>query len=222
MKDRTGIADVLDNFVVLEGLDGAGTTTQLHLLDQRLSGAGVRHFCTGEPTTGTIGGLIREILTRRLRVDARTVALLFAADRNEHLHAPEGGILLRLQRGELVISDRYLFSSLAYQSLGCPFDYVRELNRPFPLPRLVLFIDTPVSVSQQRLVGRQAASSAGTAEELFDGAEIQEDILAAYERGFALFEGSRMEVHRVDGSAGSPEVLENIWNILQRLPILRG
>ncbi len=83
-----------------------------------------------------------------------TLALLFAADRAEHLLAAGDGILNRLERGELVISDRYLFSSLAYQSLDCDFEYVRALNAEFPLPRDVVFVDTPVRESQRRLGGR--------------------------------------------------------------------
>lgn len=235
MDDGTELQEaVQDNFVVLEGLDGAGTTTQLRLLDERLQTEGIPRFCTGEPTSGIIGRLIRSILRREVQIDPRSVALLFAADRNEHLHQPQEGILARLRRGELVISDRYLFSSLAYQSLACPFDYVRELNRPFPLPRLVLFIDTPVPVSQERLSRREAPFGApparlggggsgggGNPGELFDGAELQQDILAAYERSFSLFRGSAMEVHRIDGSLGTREVFENVWTILHRLPILR-
>jgi dTMP kinase len=233
---------VLDNFVVLEGLDGAGTTTQLTLLDQRLSAERVPHFCTGEPTGETIGRQIRAILRRESGADPRTVALLFAADRNEHLLKPETGILVRLRRGELVISDRYLFSSLAYQALACPFEYVRELNRPFPLPQLLLYFDTPVVLSQERLSRRQAAgvraaapskasSTAsgpagqsplqGMTRELFDAAEIQQDILAAYERSFSLFASSGMKLHRIDGSLGVQEVFEKVWNILRGLPILR-
>ncbi|MBN1834434.1 MAG: dTMP kinase [Spirochaetales bacterium] len=228
MRGRSKLPEVLDNFVVLEGLDGSGTTTQLRLLDDRMGAAGIPHFCTGEPTAGRIGRLIRDILTRQESAEPQTVALLFAADRSEHLHEPAAGILARLERGELVVSDRYLFSSLAYQSLGCPFEYVRELNRPFPLPRLVLFIDTPVAVSQERLARRQAARPPGgpafpaEAQELFDGAGIQEEVLRAYERAFALFEPAPMEVHRVDGGASTEEVFENIWKILRGLPILRG
>ena len=222
---------VLDRFVVLEGLDGAGTTTQLGLLGDRLSCEGVPHWCTGEPTPGAIGLQIRSILKRELRVHPCTVALLFAADRNEHLHEPGGGIMARLRRGEIVISDRYLFSSLAYQSLGCSFEYVRRINDPFPLPRLVVFVDTPVRLSQERLSRRQSASAGGggaggqdTVErgmgELFDAASIQQDILAAYERSFNLFSATGMQVHRVDGSLSTPEVFEKIWTILRSLPIL--
>jgi dTMP kinase len=229
---------VLENFVVLEGLDGSGTTTQLELLGRRLSSRGVPHFCTGEPTTSAIGRQIRSILKQEIRVDPRTVALLFAADRNEHLHQPDHGILAHLERGELVVSDRYLFSSLAYQSLGCPFEYVRELNRPFPLPRLVLFLDTPVSLSQERLSrrasvtgspggrpdgqpdGRPSGRPCAGGEELFDRPDLQPRIQAAYQRAFALFRGTGMEVLKVDGSRGAEEVFENIWTILRRLPIL--
>jgi dTMP kinase len=234
---------VLEKFVVLEGLDGAGTTTQLKLLDRRMAAEGIPHFCTGEPTPGAIGRQIRSILKREVRVDPRTVALLFAADRNEHLYHPEVGILAHLQRGEVVISDRYLFSSLAYQSVECPFDYVRELNRPFPLPKLVLFVDTPVAVSQERL-GRRAMgppspaapspgrmspegaeSSAAQAPgavrpgELFDAAELQPCILELYGRAFSLFEGSGMRVARLDGSSSVEELFDNIWKTLASLPI---
>jgi dTMP kinase len=203
---------VLERFVVLEGLDGAGTTTQLQLLDRRLGLEGIPHFCTGEPTPGQIGRQIRAILRREAQVDPRTMALLFAADRNEHLHEPDNGILARLRRGELVISDRYLFSSLAYQSVECPYEYVREINRPFPLPQLVLFVDTPVVVSQERL-GRRASG------ELFDAAVIQPRILELYHRAFAQFEGSGMELVRLDGTSSVEELSDKIWKILSPVPM---
>jgi dTMP kinase len=203
---------VLERFVVLEGLDGAGTTTQLELIDRRLGVEGIPHFCTGEPTAGLIGRQIRSILRRDVRVDPRTMALLFAADRNEHLHEPDNGILAHLQRGELVISDRYLFSSLAYQSVDCPYEYVREINRPFPLPKLVLFIDTPVAVSQERL-GRRASG------ELFDAAEIQPRILELYHRAFGQFEGSGMELVPLDGTSSVEDLSDKVWKTLAALPM---
>ena len=207
---------VLDRFIVLEGLDGAGTTTQLRLAEERLSAAGLPHFCTSEPTGNPLGLLIRDVLKRRRSMHPTTLALLFAADRSEHLEEPGSGILSRLERGELVISDRYLFSSLAYQSLDCDFDYVRCLNQGFPLPRCVVFLDTPVPESQRRLAGRAADDGP----ELFDGEDIQDRILNGYRRGFDLYRGSGVELHVLDGTLPAGEVFGNFWKIIESVPML--
>lgn len=204
---------VLDRFIVLEGLDGAGTTTQLRLAAERLAAEGRPHFCTSEPTDHALGLLIREVLTQRRRVHPTTLALLFAADRAEHLLAAGGGILERLRCGELVISDRYLFSSLAYQSLDCDFQYVRGLNEGFPLPRDVVFLDTPVRESQRRLGSRDGP-------ELFDGADIQDRILDNYRRGFALYRDSGLRLHVLDGTLPPEDIFEKLWKIVGSVPML--
>lgn len=217
-RGNTGMRrEVLENFIVLEGLDGSGTTTQLLLADEELTGRGIPHLCTGEPTKGPVGRIIRRILKRQIEARPDTVALLFAADRSEHLYGEDGGILAQLGQGRLVISDRYLFSSLAYQSLGCDPEFVFYLNGRFPLPRHVVFLDTPVALSQQRLVNRSAESP-----ELYDEAKIQHDILAAYENSFRRFSGTDMKVHRLDGSLDASLVFENFWSILAGLPIVKG
>ena len=211
------VPKVLENFVVLEGLDGAGTTTQLHLADEALHARGIGHFCTGEPTDGVVGRILRQILKQKIQVQPDTVALLFAADRTEHVHEKSGGILSHLRRGELVICDRYLFSSLAYQSLVCDPEFVFSLNRRFPLPQHLVFLDTPVTVSQQRLTTRAAGGR-----ELYDGREIQQDILRAYEAGFQRFSDTGMQLHRIDGNREPELVFEKFWSILSRLPIVKG
>jgi dTMP kinase len=208
---------VLENFVVLEGLDGSGTTTQLHLAQRELESRGIPHFCTGEPTRGPAGRVIRQILKRQIQARPDTVALLFAADRTEHLYKENEGIVSRLRRGELVICDRYLFSSLAYQTLACDPEFVFYLNRRFPLPQLVVFLNTPVTMSQERLTNRSAEGP-----ELYDGREIQQDILSAYERGFRRFPGAKMHLHRLDGSQEPHLVFEKFWSVLSGLPIVKG
>ena len=208
--------EVLENFVILEGLDGSGTTTQLLLADEGLDSQGIPHFCTGEPTKGPVGRIIRKILKRQIQARPETVALLFAADRNEHLYAEHEGILSHLHRGELVICDRYLFSSLAYQSLACDPEFVFFLNRRFPLPRHLVFLDTPVALSQQRLTTRSPEGP-----ELYDGPDIQQDILSAYERGFRRFADSNMQLHRLNGGEDPQLVFEKFWSILTSLPIVK-
>jgi dTMP kinase len=204
---------VLERFIVLEGLDGAGTTTQLKMAAEKLAADGRPHFCTSEPTGHPLGLLIREVLARRRSVHPATLALMFAADRAEHLLAPATGILERLQRGELVISDRYLFSSLAYQSLDCDFEYVRALNAGFPLPRDVVFLDTPVRESQRRLGSR-------TGPELFDGADIQDRILDNYRRGFDLYRDSGLRLHVLDGTLPPAHIFGKLWKIIDSVPML--
>jgi dTMP kinase len=206
---------VLDRFVVLEGLDGAGTTTQLQLAAEKLEKSGRPSFCTSEPTSGPIGRQVRDVLTRRLRVQPRTLALLFAADRTEHLTEPRTGMLSRLERGELVVCDRYLFSSLAYQSLDCDFDFVLALNREFPLPRHVVFLDTPVPESQRRLAARS-----GSRPELFDGEDLQERIRANYHKAFELFRPAGLQLHVLDGTLPQESLFGKFWKILESVPML--
>jgi len=169
-------------------------------------------WATFEPTDGPVGKMLRLILAKEVKALPATVAMLYAADRNEHVNAPQTGIAARAERGELVVSDRYLFSSLAYQSIECGLDFVSGLNSGFPLPQCMIFIDTPVEVSQKRLAGRGKA-------ELFDGqtfqARVRENYLADMER----YRSSGMVISVVDGNRPQEAIHEEIWKILSGLPI---
>jgi dTMP kinase len=202
---------ILERFVVLEGLDGSGTSTQMRLLASRLEAEGRPHRITWEPTGEAVGSLIRSILARAVPALPRTIAMLYAADRNEHVHAPEG-ILAWAAHGDLVISDRYIFSSLAYQSIECGFDYVFSLNEAFPLPVCLFFIDTPVEVCQTRLARRGMS-------ELFDGSEFQSRVREAYLRTLDCFRGSGMRISALEGNRPPAEIHEDIWKVLSALPI---
>ena len=204
--------NILRSFIVLEGLDGSGTTTQLELLSRRLSREGRMHAATFEPTDGPVGALLRKILARDVRAHPATVAMLYAADRNEHVNDPESGILARTSRGELVICDRYLFSSLAYQSVDSGFDYVFGLNRRFPVPQCLLFLDTPVEVCQRRLSRRGKA-------ELFDGAAFQSRVRENYLSVIERFRPTGMEIFILPGDRSEQAIAEEIWKILSSLPI---
>jgi dTMP kinase len=205
---------VLDNFIVLEGLDGSGTTTQLELIDRKLTELGVPHWCTSEPTSEPVGCLIRSILKGKVKARHKTIALLYAADRREHLYDPGKGILACLKKGELVVCDRYLFSSLAYQSGPCGFEYVMDLNREYPLPGHCIFLDTPIHLSQKRLAGREDP-------ELFDKRELQPRIYADYKKGFARFADSAMRFHCVEGTGDMHEIFREVWTVFASLPMIR-
>lgn len=127
-------SEIIRGFIVFEGLDGAGTTTQAGLLEKKFKEEGITCSAGFEPTDNFIGKIIRRILRGEEEVAPGTLAKLFAADRHEHLYNNSSGIIARCRRGEIVISDRYLFSSLAYQSIIFGFDRVLKLNSEYPLP----------------------------------------------------------------------------------------
>ncbi len=184
----------------------------MRLLDERLAREGRKHAMTWEPTKGPIGRLLRSILARETKAHARTIALLYAADRNEHVYEPETGIRERVRRGELVVCDRYVFSSLAYQSIECGFDYVMALNSDFPLPQCVIFVDTPVGVCQERLAARARP-------ELYDGTGFQAKVRESYMEVFKRFEGTGLRIAHVPGDRPAGLVHSEIWKVLDGLPI---
>ena len=198
---------ILAGFVAVEGLDGAGTTTQVALISTRLRELGVRHFPTREPTDGPVGQLIREILVSGRPISGAAFTLLFAADRAEHCHGA-GGIVERHAAGELVVSDRYLASSLAYQSLSVPRAYIEAVNDTVPLPSRAIFLTTPVSLCQERLRSR------GRRRERFDDVATQQRVLAAYDAALDGLQRQGVAVHRIDGSGTREEVFARLWPAL--------
>ena len=164
-------------FIVLEGIDGSGTTTQLGLLERHLQGRGRKVHATREPSTGPIGRLLREILLgghnspAGAPVDGLAMALLFAADRRDHLSRE---ISPALAAGADVVSDRYLLSSLAYQAQEAERDWVASLARELRVPDLTLLLDLPVEVAAAR---RRAA---GRPDERYDADAVQTRVAARY------------------------------------------
>lgn len=199
---------VLKNFIVFEGLDGSGTTTQLDLLFNKCKAENIPCYTTCEPTENSTGKLIRKILSGEEKADPRTVAFLFAADRNEHILNTENGILHHLDSGKIVITDRYLFSSLAYQSPGCSYDFVLSLNENFPLPEHLFFIDIPVEIGQQRLSQRKGR-------DIYDSLDVQIKVLSTYRRAIEHFSNTAMKVHTINGTLSKEAIFEKIWQIIK-------
>jgi dTMP kinase len=163
---------------VLEGLDGSGTTTQVERLAEALRAEGRRLLVTREPSDGPIGTQIRHALTGRLGLPQRrgpltedTLALLFAADRLDHLAAV---VEPALQRGEIVLCDRYVLSSLAYQGSALPMEWVERINARARAPDLTLFLEIDVTTSARRRAAR------GREAELFEANERQARIARQY------------------------------------------
>ena len=165
-------------FIAIEGIDGSGTTLQTRLLADWLVSRGHEVVETREPSRGAIGTLVRERLSvQSAPIDPAALALLFAADRLDHI-ARE--IIPATAAGAVVLSDRYLLSSLAYQSLDCEVAWVREIYARAPQPDLTLVLEVPAEVAFARVQRRVAGG--GSVEERFDALALQQRIAANYRR----------------------------------------
>ncbi|MFT4624059.1 MAG: dTMP kinase [Myxococcota bacterium] len=179
-------------FIVVEGLDGAGTTTQVERLVARLRGTGRAVLRTREPTGRAVGKLIRRVLAAEADAPSPTaLPWLFAADRSDHLEAV---IAPALARGEVVVSDRYYHSSLAYQSLVQPLAQVHALNATFRAPDLTVFVHVPPAIAIERIERR------GETREIFERREQLERIDAAYSEVLAFLTARGERIAQVDGT----------------------
>lgn len=198
--------------IVLEGVDGSGTTTQAKLLVNALRDQGLPAHTTREPSDGPVGMLIRQILTRRLVVPGggggrpprmETMALLFAADRVDHL---ESEMLPNLGDGITVVCDRYVHSSIAYQTLtASPGDeealpWVLKINSRARKPDLVIVLDVPAELAARRRGMR------GGAEEVYEDDELQKRLAAFFTQLPDRFPNDRIVV--IDGSGDMGAVHE--------------
>lgn len=211
-----GEVDSRGSFIVFEGLDGAGTTTQLRRLRDVLSQLGLGVETTNEPTNGPIGAALRQTIEGRVHLDPVAQALAFAADRADHLFNTYNGVELSLKSGSWVLCDRYLMSGLAYQaSSGIDLEWLRSANKFFMTPDATIFIDTPVDVCLRRINAR------GQHVELFHDS----DRLGAVQRQYYhLLRDTSLtgELIHADGNRDVDAVAREIYTqILQRFPLLK-
>jgi len=203
--------------VVLEGIDGAGTTTHVARLAERLRSLRVPVRATREPSDGPVGTLVRQVLTGRLVVPGGrapgwvTMALLFAADRMDHV---ESEIEPFLAEGGVVISDRYDASSLAYQSVSSgsqakdAVEWIRTLNQYVRRPDLTIVLDvSPETAAERRLFRAEAA-------QLYDQNEVQRALAAFYRDLARHIPKDKVEV--IDASGGIDDVHARIWSVYER------
>lgn len=182
-------------FVVLEGLDGAGTTSQLKRIAAYCGREGIPCWTTFEPSDGFIGRAARAVLEKREAADPLTLAQLFAADRREHQKA----IRDHLRRGEWVFCDRYLYSSLAYQSLSLPFETVWDLNKDFPHPDICLYLSCSLETTARRRGDRPS-------EDIYETEELQRRVRENYEQAFLSLKDHPKVLRRIDGERPLEEV----------------
>jgi len=186
--------------ICVEGLDKSGKTTQSRLLVEALVDMGFKAVYTSEPSSGEIGRFIkRYVLHRRRRLPAAVEALLFAADRVDHI---EREVKPMLDEGKIVVLDRYLYSSLAYQgAAGLDLKWIMEINKMAPKPDLAIYLDVPVEVIMMRIQKRQRRS---IMESLETQLKVREIYLKLVKEGYLLL---------IDGNRSIEEVSQDIQRI---------
>ena len=113
-------------------------------------------------------------------------------------------MIAQLKNNKYVICDRYLFSSIAYQSIGADHELVVELNRRFPLPEFLIFVDVPVEECQRRLKMRD------TQKDIYDDINSQRQVLEYYRESIDLFKDTEMHVIHIDGTRKPDEITNEI------------
>ncbi len=190
-------------FVCIEGIDASGKSTQARWLVRNLRRRGFEAIYTTEPSEGEVGSFIRRyVLQRKRRVPAVVEALLFAVDRVDHV---ESKIEPALESGKIVVSDRYVYSSLAYQgAAGLDIGWIKQINRMALPPDLAIYIDVPPEVVVKRMRRRRS---------VMENLENQRRVREVYMK----FVRERRLV-LVDGNGPASEVAQNILAVvLKRL-----
>lgn len=195
-------------FIVFEGIDGAGKTTQIDLLEKRLRESGRRVYRTAEPTDSVTGGLLRDALSGVSKRTPCELAALFALDRIHHNVNPVNGIEKMLADGVDVICDRYYYSSLAYQGSEISGDWVWNMNLDCPeirRPDLCIFLDLTPEESMARI------SRGRVTQEIY---ETRERLEAVRNRFLEVFDrlGTRDAVITVNAARSIEDIHADIWN----------
>ena len=199
-------------FIVIEGIDCAGKSTQAELLQNYFASQTEQAVISSEPSNGIIGNLIRQALKQRIifsedkkRFDEQ-MAYLFAADRHDHLYNDIDGVFKLLSNNYHVISTRYYFSSLAYNcDTVAKFDFISKLNEKFPDPDLTIYIDLPVEVSWARLQERS----------LKEVYETKSKLTKVREQYQQIFDNYKGLIIPIDGTQKTPQIHQKIVDFIQ-------
>lgn len=192
-------------FIAVEGLDGSGKSTQIGLMADWLRSQHYDVLLTAEPSHEPMGVLVRDGLGGRRSFTPPTMALLFASDRLDHLtkHVEPA-----LARDEVVISDRYLLSSLAYQSVHNNPDWVAAINSRARPADLTILLDLPVEAALARLEGRSGFR------EIYEKGEILSKVRLNYLDLAAELSNRGDRIVVVEGAGPVEEIRDKVRKIL--------
>ncbi len=201
-------------FIVLEGIDGSGTSTQAALLQHYFITHNQKAVLSPEPTEGIIGKLIRQGMQHPIfafedsLLFDQQMAYLFAADRHHHLYNQQDGVFKLIKKnGCHVITTRYYFSSFAYNgNTSEDWAFIQRLNHDFPQPDLVIYCDLPVEASLLRIQDRST-------KEIYETQEKLTSVRQNYEKLFKDYSGKLLQVNAIKSKE---EVHKTIVNYLQK------
>ena len=189
-------------------MDGTGTTTLSQLVADGLRARDLRVCLTAEPTDGPLGKTLREHLKGDRTLDPHTTALVFSADRADHLART---IRPALARGEWVVCDRYLLSTLAYQGAeGVPREAVLAASRSFAVPDLTVVLEVPDEVRAERMSGRGER-------ERYEDPSFDEALRASYKEAIALLREAGHRIDLLDASVPAETLAEDVLRRLDSL-----
>ena len=198
-------------FIVFEGIDGAGKTTQIKLLAKYLSEQGRAVYCTAEPTETVSGGLLRDALSGVSRRTICEMAAMFVFDRINHNVNPVNGIQKMLADGFDVICDRYYYSSLAYQGSGTDPEWVGNMNLNCPeimRPDVCIFLDLTPEQSMARINRNRAT------QEIYENEEKLTQVRNQFYRVFEELK-ERDNIQVVDAYRSVEEIHRNIVEVVE-------
>lgn len=192
-------------FFAFEGIDGSGKSSQIQALCKKLPEA----IATAQPSQGAMGQLLRSYLQVQQSADPRAIALLFAADRLDHI-TREDGLQQQMARGKTILCDRYYFSSFAYQSLDLPMEEVIACNkmaRELLRPTATFFLDVPVDVALYRIKQR------GGKQELFESKQRLQQTYENYQKAFGQFQEEE-KIYLIDAARPQQEITEELLSLI--------
>lgn len=211
MRDRTqNKSTQIKNkgkFIVFEGIDGSGKSTQIQYLIEKLKQQNVSYYITKEPTDSPIGSLIHQIMIGRVKTDNKVIAALFVADRLDHLLNDINGIVAKIEDGITIVSDRYYFSSYAYHSIDMPMDWVIQANeqcKNILKPTLTIFLDVNPDIAIERIAQNRFH------QELFEKSSRLIKVREKYLESFTKLNDSE-NIIVVDGNRAPELIAEEIW-----------
>lgn len=200
-------------FIAFEGIDGSGKSTQIQLLAEKLRAREVDHYITMEPTDSPIGALIQQIMTGRVKTDNKVVAALFAADRLDHLLNDVNGIKKMVENGTTVLTDRYYFSSYAYQCVDMPMERViawNEQSSEILKPDLNIFIDIDADTAMERIMKNRYQV------ELFEKKSRLERTREGYMEAFERLKDEE-NIFIIDGKQTVEAIAEQVWKAVENM-----
>jgi dTMP kinase len=200
-------------FIVFEGIDGSGKSTQIKNISKRLEILGNKIYSTFEPTDGPIGSLIRQMLSGKVATDQRTIASLFAADRTDHLVNQENGVCLKVDQGEMVLCDRYYFSSYAYHAQYIDMEWVihaNSLNADILRPDVTIFIDVDPDLCFERI------KSSRSNFDMYEKIDVMKKVRANYFQAFDVLKDLE-KIIIIDGNTTMERVEDKIFNEVKKI-----